>query len=768
MKKRFLFTLASLCLMLCVPLTSCETNEVNDTTETTTIENQVKIKGAKTLDVGETVSLSLLFSQKTVPVIWQSLTPSIVTVSQDGVVTALNSGEGKVAVQVSDDPTIQDVVTIVVNEVIKENVQYVKATFTNYDGTILEEDVVEVGDVPQYTKGNPERLSDGNNSYIFIGWDKEIVGINEDTTYVAQYEAAPLSDFLFSVDVENGGYCIDGYTGSNLDIVIPSTYNYRKVVSIGEDAFLNAAITSVTLPETIVAIKDQAFSNCQNLVSMNFPQSIRTLGTQAFYNCVNLRAFIQFGEGITEIPEQAFANCNNLIYVYGPNIKTIGPSAFSNCYMLNFVFNEGLERIEAFAFQWNRVIRDLVLPSTVTFLGQSVFCHAQGLHSIYIPASLETIDYKYSNGEEGYQTMFLDCINLAEIVVDENNPYFMSVNNEGLYSKDRTILYAWTLNRAGAIEISDGCTTIMPSTFYGVTGSNLVIPNTVKTVGEYAFWTANIETVTFEEIEEADTVELQFGTDIFRDSTVEEIVLSSAVRSIPRNFAPECRYLRRVELQDGITTIGDYAFQHDFYLEECDLPSTVTSVGTSAFYQTAIGTVTIPNTLTRIGTSTFSGISTLNEVIFEENSTLSTIGSMAFYETNISSFDMPDSVRTLSGTSQFRYCSNLEEIKLSNNLRTVPGYFIADCPSLKTITFGPGEENTSATWTMSWTSTSLNGTSNIQTINFRGTEEQLANMLSRNSWLNNLLGPLVESGAITINYRYGFTETVTPTPETNI
>ena len=130
---------------------------------------------------------------------------------------------------------------------------------------------------------------------------------------------------------------------------------------------------------------------------------------------------------------------------------------------------------------------------------------------------------------------------------------------------------------------------------------------------------------------------------------------------------------------------------------------------------------------------------------------------MAFYETNISSFDMPDSVRTLSGTSQFRYCSNLEEIKLSNSLRTVPGYFIADCPSLKTITFGPGEENTSATWTMSWTSTSLNGTSNIQTINFRGTEEQLANMLSRNSWLNNLLGPLVESVAFTINYRYGFT-----------
>ena len=123
MKKRFLFTLASFCLMLCVPLTSCETNEVNETTETTTIENQVKIKGAKTLDVGETVSLSLLFSQKTVPVIWQSLTPSIVTVSQDGVVTALNSGEGKVAVQASDDPTIQDVVTIVVNEVIEENVE---------------------------------------------------------------------------------------------------------------------------------------------------------------------------------------------------------------------------------------------------------------------------------------------------------------------------------------------------------------------------------------------------------------------------------------------------------------------------------------------------------------------------------------------------------------------------------------------------------------------------------------------------------------------
>ena len=61
-------------------------------------------------------------------------------------------------------------------------------TWKNDDGTVLEEDMVVVGTVPEYNGDLPAKEADAHNSYKFIGWDKEITGADTDVTYTAQYE----------------------------------------------------------------------------------------------------------------------------------------------------------------------------------------------------------------------------------------------------------------------------------------------------------------------------------------------------------------------------------------------------------------------------------------------------------------------------------------------------------------------------------------------------------------------------------------------------
>ena len=66
----------------------------------------------------------------------------------------------------------------------------VKATFIDYDGTVLKEDEISAGDKPTFS-GSPKRAADEENDYNFVSWDKPISSINSDTTYRAIYEAIP-------------------------------------------------------------------------------------------------------------------------------------------------------------------------------------------------------------------------------------------------------------------------------------------------------------------------------------------------------------------------------------------------------------------------------------------------------------------------------------------------------------------------------------------------------------------------------------------------
>jgi hypothetical protein len=98
-----------------------------------------------------------------------------------------NNSEGQYLHWVEDTANVNDGYPILKQEPIALP-KYI-ITFCNDDGTILQQDTLELGTMPQYRGGIPTKDSTEQYNYTFIGWDQEVVPVTKDVTYYAQYEA---------------------------------------------------------------------------------------------------------------------------------------------------------------------------------------------------------------------------------------------------------------------------------------------------------------------------------------------------------------------------------------------------------------------------------------------------------------------------------------------------------------------------------------------------------------------------------------------------
>ena len=437
--------------------------------------------------------------------------------------------------------------------------------------------------------------------------------------------------------------------------------------------------------------------------------------------------------GVTTISDKAFERCTALSSIDIPaSVTTIGEHAFSLCYSLS----------------------SIELPTSLTAICGSAFEACSGLTSITIPASVTSIgDYA-----------FLGCTGLSAFMVDNGNTAYAAEDGV-LFNKDKTTLHIYPNgNKRDTYTIPASVTRIANHAFAYCTGLTTVFmePTTPPTLGNSAFdncdkldaiyvpaasldayktaWTNYASKIQGYDGTCGDNVYWSynstnktltiFGTGAMADysytnrpwysfrTDITTVDIRNGVTTIGNEAFDGCYALTNISIPTSVTSIGDYAFQYCTGLEsisvasgntkydsrnDCNaiiettsntlmlgcmntvIPNTVTSIGSSAFYECYdLKEITIPASVTSIGDYAFAYCDGLTSITIPASVT--SIGDYAFaYCDGLTSITIPASVTSI-GNKAFAYCDDLTSITISEGVTSIGQFAFNGCYALTSIT----------------------------------------------------------------------------------
>lgn len=287
-------------------------------------------------------------------------------------------------------------------------------------------------------------------------------------------------------------------------------------------------ITDLVIPESVTSIGNYAFTGWTTLTSMTIGENVETIGTDAFKNCkatsltiltdkldswsalpmANLKE-VTFGDNVTKIPASAFKNCKGLTAItIGNSVTFIGTDAFYGCSGLtkaDFASIESLCNINFGNSYANplsithhlyidgKEITDLVIPESVTSIGNYAFYGGSNLKSVAIGNSVTSIGtnafYGCSNltsvtignsVTEISSNAFYNCSNLKKVAKPSNVSYTFS--GVTVINYDRNNAYA---DANGFVFTNDDSGLLFaPYTL----SDDYTIPETVTSIGTDAFY----------------------------------------------------------------------------------------------------------------------------------------------------------------------------------------------------------------------------------------------------------------------------------------
>lgn len=200
--------------------------------------------------------------------------------------------------------------------------------------------------------------------------------------------------------LEDGTYCVSGYDGKNTKVTIPAKYNGIDITAIGEYAFAETDIQSVSGGKNLKLINSNAFDSCYMLKNIKLNEDITEIWSEAFASCTSLST-VTLPEELQYLGSGAFENCSSIKEITIPDsITRIDGYTFAGCSNLQTVqLSEVLSSIAAKAFWKCESLKEIKLPQTLTSIGAGAFSHCQALTSITIPSSVTSVGEDiFSNG----------------------------------------------------------------------------------------------------------------------------------------------------------------------------------------------------------------------------------------------------------------------------------------------------------------------------------------------------------------------------------
>lgn len=168
-----------------------------------------------------------------------------------------------------------------------------------------------------------------NLTSVTYGGDWSKLTIQSGNPAVEDAVNAQLFDFKFILN--NTAVIVTRYKGTAADVTIPSLYKGKPVTAIDHAAFHDSAVTSVTIPDSVTAIPDDAFSYCSNLTNISIPNSVTFIGFSAFNSCTSLKS-ITLPSSLSFISGALFLGCSQLTTIHIPvSVTSIGNNAFADC-----------------------------------------------------------------------------------------------------------------------------------------------------------------------------------------------------------------------------------------------------------------------------------------------------------------------------------------------------------------------------------------------------------------------------------------------------